>query len=438
MGRKFNIPIIYRSNAVAAVKTARRVGDQRKQDFAPSILDLGSVRFKVARHFGFCFGVQNAIEIAYRALDENPDRRVFLLSEMIHNSQVNGDLESRGVRFLLSTDGRQLIPFEELTAEDIVIVPAFGTTVELFDRLRGIGIDPLRYNATCPFVEKVWKRSSQLGQSGYTVIIHGKNTHEETRATFSHARIKAPSLVIRDMTEAQLLARYLRGELPSERFGSDFAGRFSDGFLLDRDLVRIGVVNQTTMLATETQAISDLLRSAMITRYGEGSIDDHFADTRDTLCYATSENQTAVLGLLESGGDIGIVVGGYNSSNTSHLVEILDGHMPTFYIKDAEELVSPERIRCFDIHTNQLREHEGWLPVGPVGGAVGRERLDILVTAGASCPDTIVDEVITRLANFLGVAERLPAALLPFREQAASSLPRPHSGSDSPSADDTV
>jgi len=417
MGRKFNIPIIYRSNAVAAVKNARRAGDQRKQDFAPSILDLGSVRFKVARHFGFCFGVQNAIEIAYRALEENPDKRVFLLSEMIHNSQVNGDLEARGVRFLLSTDGRQLIPFDELTADDIVIVPAFGTTVELFDRLRTIGIDPLRYNATCPFVEKVWKRSSQLGQNGYTVIIHGKNTHEETRATFSHARMQAPSLVIRDMTEAKRLARYLTGEEPIARFRIDFAGRSSHGFEPERDLVRIGVVNQTTMLATETQAISDLLRSAMIARYGEAEIETHFADTRDTLCYATSENQAAVFGLLESGGDLGIVVGGYNSSNTSHLVEILDGHVPTFYIKDAEELISPDRIRSLDIHTGDLRELEGWLPKG-------REQLDILVTAGASCPDTIVDDVLTRLAEFLGVGDRLPGALLPFRERGSSVTPQ--------------
>ncbi|MFM1846769.1 MAG: hypothetical protein RL417_243, partial [Pseudomonadota bacterium] len=246
MGRKFNIPIIYRSNDVAAVKHARRLSDQRKLDFSPTVLDLGKVRFKIARHFGFCFGVQNAIEIAYRALEENPDRRVFLLSEMIHNSQVNGDLESRGVRFILSTEGKQLVPFEELRSDDIVIVPAFGTTIELFDRLRTLGIDPLRYNATCPFVEKVWKRSSQLGEGGFSVIIHGKNTHEETRATFSHAQVKAPSLVIRDMAEAEVLAGYLRGEIPLERFSIDFAGRYSTGFRPMVDLERIGVVNQTT------------------------------------------------------------------------------------------------------------------------------------------------------------------------------------------------
>lgn len=414
MGRKFNIPIIYRSNAVAAIKQSRRAGDQRKHDFAPTILDLGAVRFKLARHFGFCFGVQNAIEIAYRALEENPGRRVFLLSEMIHNAQVNSDLESRGVQFILSTEGEQLVPFEELRADDIVIVPAFGTTVELFGRLRSLGIDPLRYNATCPFVEKVWKRSSQLGDGGYTVIIHGKNTHEETRATFSHAREKAPSLVIRDMAEAEALARYLRGEVAAANFQSDFAGRYSDGFQVERDLERIGVVNQTTMLATETQAISDLLRGAMIARYGEGEIERHFADTRDTLCYATSENQTSVSGLLEAGGDIAIVVGGYNSSNTSHLVEILEGHLPTFYIKDAAELLSADRIRCLDLHTGALVERSPWLPRG-------KNPLDILVTAGASCPDTVVDQVMSRVAEFLEVSEQFMAALAPFQEKVANA-----------------
>jgi 4-hydroxy-3-methylbut-2-enyl diphosphate reductase len=404
MGRKFNIPVLYRSSAVASLKEARRVVDQRKQDFTPSIVDLGAVRFKVARHFGFCFGVQNAIEIAYRALDENPGRRVFLLSEMIHNPHVNSDLLSRGVRFIMSTDGDQLIPFAELERDDIVIVPAFGTTVELFDTLRARGIDPLQYNATCPFVEKVWKRSHQLGERGYTVVIHGKHTHEETRATFSHAQERAPSLVIRDMPEALRLAEFLRGERDLKEFAAVFAGRYTPGFEPTRDLVRIGVVNQTTMLASETEAISDVLRGAMLDRFGRAEDDFHFADTRDTLCYATSENQTSVFGLLEAGGDLAIVVGGYNSSNTSHLAEILAERLPTYYIKDAAEMVSAEVMRHLDVASGRVVETKGWMPTG-------RATVDILLSAGASCPDTVVDGVITRLAALYGVESRLDGAI---------------------------
>lgn len=404
MGRTFHIPGIYRSSAVAALKDARRVGDQRKVDFSPSILDLGPIRFKIARHFGFCFGVQNAIEIAYRALDENPGRRVYLLSEMIHNPHVNEDLMARGVQFLLSTDGQQLVPFEELRPDDIVIVPAFGTTVELFDTLRARGIDPLRYNATCPFVEKVWKRSFQLGERGYTVIIHGKHAHEETRATFSHAKERAPSVVIRDMPEALVLAQFLRGERPPHEFGECFAGRFTPGFDPQRDLTRIGVVNQTTMLASETEAISEVLKQAMLSRYGVDSGDRHFADTRDTLCYATSENQTSIFGLLDAGGDIALVVGGYNSSNTSHLAEILEERVPTFYIKDGSEIVSREEIRHLNRATGAVVETAGWLPAR-------KEVVDILLSAGASCPDMVVDGVITRVAELCGVSDRLGPAI---------------------------
>ncbi len=413
MGRKFEIPLYYRSSVISAVKNARRGSDHRKQDLAPSILDLGPVRFKIARFFGFCFGVENAIEIAYRALAENPDKRVFLLSEMIHNPHVNNDLLERGVRFILSPDGKQLVPFAELRPDDIVIVPAFGTTVELFERLESIGINPRSYNATCPFVEKVWKRSSQLGERGFTVIIHGKHYHEETRATFSHARLTAPSLVIRDIQEAEMLARYLRRELPFEQFETDFSGRASPGFDPHKHLERIGVVNQTTMLAEETQHISDLLRAAMQDHFGTESLDHHFADTRDTLCYATSENQDAVKGLVQSGGDIAIVVGGYNSSNTSHLVELCQERLPTFYIKDADEILSAQRIRHLDLGSHQVKETSPWLPSA-------KDRIDVLLTAGASCPDALVDQVIVKISGFFSAEAQIDAALRPFREAAAA------------------
>jgi len=403
MPRQFDIPVFYRSPVITALKRLRRSADPRRQDLTPSVIDLGRVRFKVARHFGFCFGVENAIEIAYRAVAENPGKRVFLLSEMIHNPHVNGDLLARGVRFILTPAGEQLVPFEELTPEDIVIVPAFGTTTELFERLAGRGIDPLRYNATCPFVEKVWKRSAQLGERGYTVVIHGKHSHEETRATFSHARLSAPSLVILDMAEAALLGRYLRREIPFDSFVADFAGRFSAGFEPERDLVRIGVVNQTTMLATETQAISELLRGAMREFYGEAQLTEHFADTRDTLCYATSENQDSVYALMQGGGDVAIVVGGYNSSNTSHLAELLEQRVPTFYIKDAGEIIDRHSIRHLNIRSHSVLTSAGWLP--------DADPVEVLLTAGASCPDVLVDQVIERVADLFGVTDRLAIAV---------------------------
>ncbi|MDX1547645.1 MAG: 4-hydroxy-3-methylbut-2-enyl diphosphate reductase, partial [Rhodothermales bacterium] len=262
MARQFDVPVFYRSPIISTVKEARRVTDPRKRDLAPSVLDFGPVRFKIGRHFGFCYGVENAIEIAYRALEENPGKRLFLLSEMIHNPHVNDDLRRRGMDFLRTTTGEQLIPFDDLRPDDVVLVPAFGTTVEIRDDLARRGIDTQTYDTTCPFVEKVWRRSGQIGKKAYTIVVHGKRYHEETRATFSHAQQAAPVVVVRDLEEAHALARVIRGEADADFFFDRFADRHSDGFDPARDLRRIGVVNQTTMLASETQAITEVLRDA--------------------------------------------------------------------------------------------------------------------------------------------------------------------------------
>ncbi len=403
MGRAFDIPVFYRSPIISRVKALRRLYDHRKKNLEPSVLDLGPVVFKIARHFGFCFGVENAIEIAFKALAENEGRRVFLLSEMIHNPQVNQDLQERGVRFILTPKGEQITPFEELSPEDIVIVPAFGTTVELFEKLRGMGIDPTLYNATCPFVEKVWKRAEQLGSRGFTVIIHGKHYHEETKATFSHANLTAPSLVIRDLREAQLVADMIEGRMSREQFELHFAGRYSDNFEAERDLQRIGVVNQTTMLAHETHAISELLRQSIERRYGTEELSTRFGDTRDTLCYATSENQGATHGLLACGGDLAVVVGGYNSSNTSNLAELLEQHFSTYYIKDASEILDDSHIRHLDKTRKKEIVSENWIPKKD-------KPLEIMITAGASCPDALVDQVLVRIASFFPGASSLEDA----------------------------
>ena len=389
MARTFEIPAWYRSDITTGIKLERRAKDARKRDLSPSLLERGNVRFKLARHFGFCFGVENAIETAFRALSENPGKRLFLLSEMIHNPMVNNDLVSRGVKFLFATDGTGLIELSELRADDMVIVPAFGTTLELMQQLRDRGIDPTLYNATCPFVEKVWNRSAQLGAQGFTIVIHGKHYHEETRATFSHARKSAASVIVRDMSEAQLLARYLRGEAKSQDFALDFAAKFSDGFDPDRDLRRIGVVNQTTMLAHETQAITDYLRQQMCLRYGEQKLSDHFADTRDTLCYATEENQQAVRAMVATGGDVAIVIGGYKSSNTAHLAKLCAESVPTFHIQDAAEIVSADEIFHMEFATRNIISTRAWLPK--------KRPLEVLLTAGASSPDALVDQVIERI-----------------------------------------
>ena len=233
MARQFDIPIFYKSPIITRVKKAREISDPLKRDLLHSTLDFGPVRFVLARHFGFCFGVENAIEIAYKTLEAHPERRIFFLSEMIHNPVVNRDLQDRGVRFIFAPSGEQLVPWEKLVAEDIVVVPAFGTTLEIQEELENRGIDPYTYNTTCPFVEKVWKRSIQLGEAGYTVVVHGRAKHEETRATFSHSSRSSPTVVVLDLKEARILGDVITGTLGGgaflESFGQKCSPRFRSG-----------------------------------------------------------------------------------------------------------------------------------------------------------------------------------------------------------------
>lgn len=401
--KQFEVPEFYRSPIIGKVKALRKAADPRKKDFTPSQLDFGTVKIVLPRHFGFCYGVENAIEIAYRALNENEGKRIFLLSQMIHNQAVNADLEDRGMRFLMDTYGNELIPFSELKTDDIVIVPAFGTTLEIEAMLAEKGLEVQRYNTTCPFVEKVWNRSAKLGDDRYTVVIHGKPKHEETRATFSHASSTGPALVIADHAEAEVLGAFILGERDWADFDKHFANRYSKGFVPERDLQKIGVVNQTTMLASDTQGIADYLRTLMVQRFGEAHIADHFADTRDTLCYATNDNQQATLALFEDTADMAVVVGGHNSSNTSHLVELCEMHMPTVFIQSEEDLLSADRLRSFNLHTGQVEELVDILPK--------KNPARIVVTSGASCPDSIVDRVIHKLVGFYRSEVSAEAAL---------------------------
>ena len=368
-----------------------------KKDFTPTLLDFGPVQIYLARHFGFCYGVENAIDIAFRTIEENPGKRIFLLSEMIHNPQVNADLLQRGVQFLQDTYGKQLVPFETVTKDDVVIIPAFGTTLATEEKLKAIGITVEKYNTTCPFVEKVWNRSEQIAKKNYTVVVHGKPTHEETRATFSHAAFHTPTVVVNDMKEAIALSKYITGESDAVNFYTEFAGRYAEGFDASKDLQRIGVVNQTTMLASDTQAIADFLKQVMIEKYGaaENNMEEHFADTRDTLCYATNDNQSAVYGLLETTADLAIVVGGYNSSNTSHLVELCEEKLPTYFINNEEKILSASAIQHFNFHNKQEITTANFLP--------DKEPVKILITSGASCPDALVEGVIEKIISFFAV-----------------------------------
>jgi 4-hydroxy-3-methylbut-2-en-1-yl diphosphate reductase len=405
--KSFDVPIIYRSPLISAIKKKRKEMDKMKKDFAPTLLDLGPLQIYLARHFGFCYGVENAIEISFRTVEENPGRRIFLLSEMIHNPQVNADLQAHGVKFMQDTYGRQIIPFDTLTAEDIVIIPAFGTTLDIEARLNKIGIQTEKYNTTCPFVEKVWNRSEAIAKKNYTIVIHGKPKHEETRATFSHAAANAPSVVVKDMQQAIELSKYITGEKKTDQFYEEFKGQYSDGFVVEKDLQRIGVVNQTTMLASDTQSIADYLKQVMLDTFKPASIDERFADTRDTLCYATNDNQTAVSGMLDTVADLAIVVGGYNSSNTSHLVELCEEKLPTYFINSADKIISAKEILHYNFHTKEEILTASYLPA--------HQPVKILLTSGASCPDALVEGVINKLAEYFNVSDKAAAIVKTFQ-----------------------
>jgi len=392
--KQFEVPTGYRSRLISAIKEKRKVDDKLKKDFSPTLLDLGTVQFYLARHFGFCYGVENAIDIAYKTISENQGKRIFLLSEMIHNPQVNADLIQKGVQFLHDTSGNAIIPISDLTADDVVMIPAFGTTLELEKTILAKGIEIQKYNTTCPFVEKVWNRSEQIAKKGYSIIIHGKPTHEETRATFSHAAASTPTLIVNDMEETKILGNFILGKVSLPEFEKTFANRYSNGFDPNKDLIKIGVVNQTTQLATDTQAISDYLKKIMLEKYGSVLIENHFTDTRDTLCYATNDNQSAVIGLLKTTADLAIVMGGKNSSNSSHLVELCERKLPTYFIDDASKIVNEQQIITTNWKNKEVKKIENYLPK--------KEVVRILVTSGASCPDTVVEASIRKIAAYFG------------------------------------
>jgi 4-hydroxy-3-methylbut-2-enyl diphosphate reductase len=361
---------------------------------ADHTLRAGGVMFRLAGEFGFCYGVDRAVEYAYETRTKFPGKRLFLVGEIIHNPHVNAKLRAMGVTFLYrSPDGA--FDFSAVSPDDVVIMPAFGVTVQDFQRLRAMGC--VLVDTTCGSVLNVWKRVESYARDGFTSVIHGKSYHEETKATASQVT-KYPEgryLIVRDMTEAREVCEYIEGAGSGERFAQRFAGKTSPGFDPARDLRRIGVANQTTMLSTESLAIAAELRKSVARKWGEDAVDQHFR-TFDTICSATQDRQDAVLKLIAEPLDLMVVIGGYNSSNTTHLAAICAERVPTYHIEDAL-CVDPERgtIRFRPVGGAAEQERADWLPPGPV---------TIGLTAGASTPNNKIGETIQRIAATRGAA----------------------------------
>jgi len=406
---------LYQSALCEAIKTVRRQKERTATD--PERLNFGAIRYLLPSHFGFCLGVQNAIERAYETIAENPGRRVYMISELIHNPFVNDDLRERGLIYLQSDRGVHIKNpetgrdfWDELKQGDIVLTPAFGATDEDKVKLIERGIAVIRYDATCMLVEKVWKAARRYAQAGFSILIHGKSEHEETKATFSNCAKYAPSIIIRDLSEAQRLGEIILAttRLEKEALFESFAGKHSAGFDVERDLDRLAVVNQTTLLRNETVGIIDYLETVFARRFGAGTVAEHIhAKSRgDTLCYATQVNQDALERAIKAGADAAIVVGGRNSSNTYQLFRMCRETFGdrAFYIQSEKHILSRDRI---------LHYHFPYKP-GTPGAGETEERdflprepgpLTVLITGGASCPDGVVQQVISRINSLFPPAE---------------------------------
>jgi 4-hydroxy-3-methylbut-2-enyl diphosphate reductase len=405
---------IYQSRLCAAIKARARRHERTAS--APVLLDFGAVRYLVPSHFGFCLGVKNAIERAYESLSENPGKRVFMLSELIHNPFVNEDLIRRGLRYLQTDKG---IPhkagprgpdlWDTLTPDDIVIIPAFGATDEDKRRLVRKGIAVRQYDATCMLVEKVWKAARAYGREGYTVVIHGKHEHEETKATFSNTSRYAHAIIVRNMEETRQLGDIILGRDRDAQasFQALFAGKLTAGFDIKHHLERVAVVNQTTLLMNETREIIAYLRDVFLEKYGAdapGAAPRVGGQGRnDTLCYATQVNQDALTRALEEPLDAAFVIGGKNSSNTYQLYRLCEQRLGprAFFIQSEANILPGGEVEHYVFPSKGRQGHVELRPLCPgmAGGGTAQARR-ILVTGGASCPDGIIQHVISRINSF--------------------------------------
>ena len=414
-----NATEIYQSQLCAAIKSIRRVKEKMSND--PITLNFGAVEYILPSHFGFCLGVQNAIERAYETIANYPDRNIYMLSELIHNPFVNNDLNERGLKYLqtdkgqwLNAEGVQISDmsdpaalWNQLQFKDIVIIPAFGATHEDKIRLIKKGIALKEFDATCMLVEKVWKAIKQHSEKGFTTLIHGKYYHEETKATFSNALRHGPALILADIEEAKLLGSVILAEGEAKRalFEKHFANRCSPGFNPDTDLEKIAVVNQTTLLRNLTIEIIDYFRELITEKYGEANRSEHLWENEkgDTLCYATQVNQDALIKALSEALDHALVIGGKNSSNTYQLYQICKNRFgdKAHYIQSEANIQSFDTIHHYEY--SQSGESEGI--TRPFIQAQTEENLinppvRILITGGASCPDGIIQQVISKINTY--------------------------------------
>ena len=365
-------------------------------------LSIGRFTFRMARSLGFCYGVDRAVEYAYETCAKFGDRRIFLVGEIIHNPHVNQQLRDRGIRFLLPDDEGQF-DFSPVHEDDVVIIPAFGVKLEDLEKLRRIGC--ILVDTTCGSVLHVWKRVEAYARDRFTAVIHGKYFHEETRATSSQV-LKYPEgryLVVRDMDETDLLCAFIRGEIDAAVILETFAGRVSEGFDPHRDLARVGVANQTTMLASESLAIAARLGEAMADRHGDEELPARFRSF-DTICSATQDRQDAVKDLMRDPPDVMIVIGGFNSSNTNHLAALCAESTRTYHIESAGGIVVETGIITHKLAgTQEVHAEEGWMPDGAV---------EVGLTAGASTPDSLIGETAESILRMDGIdPEQIEVAL---------------------------
>ncbi len=358
------------------------------------VLAAEGLTVRLAKEFGFCYGVERAIDLAYAARRAYPDRRIFLLGEIIHNPEVNDQIRRLGIVTIAGKPRDEEI--NQLRPEDIVIIPAFGTEVSTRKKLEEKGC--LFVDTTCGDVMSVWKRVRQYSKDTVTSIIHGKAWHEETKATSSQARAHGNGhyLVVFTLGETDYVCNYIIHGGNKAEFLEKFKGAYSEGFDPDVHLQAIGVANQTTMLRGETEEVQRRLKNAMMQKYGADQVEKHFRFF-DTICGATQDRQDALEKLLRDPLDLLLVIGGYNSSNTSHLAEMGEAKLPTYFIKNAAKMVSDEVIQHYDQHKGSEVETRGWLPSG---------KITVGITAGASCPNNLIEDTIRRLFELRGISVR--------------------------------
>ncbi len=356
------------------------------------LLSAGDLTIKLAKEFGFCYGVERAIDLAYAARKVFPDQPIYILGEIIHNPEVNDQIRAMGIKFLSGKEKDADIG--DLKKDDIVLIPAFGTEVSMRQQLEAKGCRFV--DTTCGDVMSVWKRVRQYSKDKVTSIIHGKAWHEETKATSSQAMANGGGhyLVVFTLAETDYVCNYILNGGDKAAFLEKFKGAYSEGFDPDVHLQAIGVANQTTMLRGETEEVQRRLRRAMVQKYGEAGIDRHFRFF-DTICGATQDRQDALEKLLQDPLDLLLVIGGYNSSNTSHLAEMGEAKLPTYFIKNAAKMKSDKLIFHYNQHEHQEVETRNWLPPG---------RITVGITAGASCPNNLIEDAIRRLFELRGIS----------------------------------